>query len=71
MFGIKEPSYEKVAERLAREFDLEAVAITVREMPSVWRNTWTAIVYARGEVFPGPRFDIEIVDRVGLGMCSP
>ncbi len=67
VFGIREASYEKVAERLAREFDLAAVAITVRETPSVWRNTWTAIACSRGAILRGPVFDIEIVDRVGAG----
>ncbi|MBC7093614.1 sugar kinase [Candidatus Bipolaricaulota bacterium] len=67
VFGIKEPSYDKVAERLSREFDLAAVAITVRETPSVWRNTWTAIAYAKGKLIRGPVYDIEIVDRVGAG----
>jgi len=67
VFGIKAASYDKVAERLSREFDLAAVAITVRETPSVWRNTWTAIVHAQGKIIRGPLYDIEIVDRVGAG----
>ncbi len=67
VFGIKAASYDEVAERLSREFDLAAVAITVRETPSVWRNTWTAIVHAQGKIIRGPLYDIEIVDRVGAG----
>ncbi len=67
VFGIKAESYEEVAKKLADEFELEAVAITIRETPSVWRNTWTAIVYAEGEIFRGPKYEIEIVDRVGAG----
>ncbi len=67
VFGITAPGYEDVARRLAEEYDLQAVAITLRETPSVWRNRWSAMVYARGEVVHGPAFDIEIVDRVGAG----
>ena len=67
VFGIKAESYERVAELLAERFNLAAVAITIRETPSVWRNTWTAIVYANGKLFRGPKFEIEIVDRVGAG----
>ncbi len=67
VFGIKEESYEEVARTLAERFGLEAVAITIRETPSVWRNTWTAIVYAGGEVYRGAKYEIEIVDRVGAG----
>ncbi len=67
VFGIKEESYEQVAEALAKRFSLEAVAITLRENLSVWKNRWSAIVYADGELHRGPKFEIEIVDRVGAG----
>jgi len=67
LFGITGSSYEEVAAELATRFQLEAVAITLRETPSVWRNKWTAIAYADGKIYRGPTFDIEIVDRVGAG----
>jgi 2-dehydro-3-deoxygluconokinase len=69
VFGIKEDSYDRVARRLAEMFDLSVVAITLREMPSVWRNAWTAIAYeaATDTIHRGPAFDIEVVDRVGSG----
>ncbi|MEW5826505.1 MAG: sugar kinase [Candidatus Bipolaricaulota bacterium] len=69
VFGIREDSYEVVAQRLARQFDLRAVAITLRETPSVWRNGWTAIAYdaSSDQLHRGPQFDIEIVDRIGAG----
>lgn len=67
VFGITRASYEEVAVELATRFQLEAVAITLRETPSVWRNKWTAIAYANGEIYRGPQFEIEIVDRVGAG----
>lgn len=67
VFGITGSSYEEVAGELATRFHLEAVAITLRETPSVWRNTWTAIVYADEKIYRGSKFDIEVVDRVGSG----
>jgi len=67
VFGIKKDNYEEVAKALADQFHLEAVAITLRETPSVWRNTWTGITYANGQIYRGPKFDIEVVDRVGAG----
>ena len=67
VFGIKKDSYEEVARTLAGQFSLDAVAITLRETPSVWRNKWTAIAYANGEIYTAPVFDIEVVDRVGAG----
>ena len=67
VFGIVAESYEEVARKLAERFELEAVAVTIRETPSVWRNTWTAVAYVGGEIFWGPKYEIEIVDRVGAG----
>ncbi len=67
VFGITATDYEQVARKLAQEFNLDAVAITLRETPSVWRNVWSAMAYAAEEVVHGPTFDIEIVDRVGAG----
>ena len=67
VFGIKEESYEQVAEALAKRFSLEAVAITLRENLSVWKNRWSAIVYADRKIHRGPSYEIEIVDRVGAG----
>ncbi len=67
VFGIERESYEEVAKSLAERFSLEAVAITLRETMSVWRNRWSAIVYADDDIHRGPSFEIEIVDRVGSG----
>jgi len=69
VFGIQEASYDEVARVLAKEFDLDVVAITLRETPSVWRNTWSAIAYERETeaLHTAPTYDIEVVDRVGSG----
>jgi len=69
VFGIAEESYAAVAKRLSAEFDLRLVAVTLRETPSVWRNTWSAIAYEADTdtVHAAPTFDIEVVDRVGSG----
>lgn len=68
VLGVKEDSFEKVAERLSHMFkNLKVVAITIRETPSVWRNTWSALAYVQGEVLRAPVFELEIVDRVGAG----
>ncbi len=67
VFGITGKDYDEVAQSLAHRFGLEAVVITLRETPSVWRNTWSAIVLAGGEIHRSPVFDLELVDRVGAG----
>ena len=60
-------SYEQVARTLENQFDLRAVAITVRENPRVLLNTWSAIVVAGGAVHRSPRYEVEVVDRIGAG----
>ena len=60
-------SYELVARTLEKQFDLSAVAITVRENPRVLLNTWTAIVVAESAVHRAPRYEVEVVDRIGAG----
>jgi 2-dehydro-3-deoxygluconokinase len=67
VFGIRGKDYEDVARKLVDRFGFAAVAITLRETPSVWRNTWTAIVLTEGKVICGPVCDLELVDRVGAG----
>lgn len=67
VFGIREDSYQKVAETLAKTFGFKAVAITLREDISVWKNNWTAIAYADGKIYTDRTYTVEIVDRVGAG----
>lgn len=68
--GFKEisaESYKQVAQQLEKKFHFKAVAITLRENPLVWRNTWTAVAYAEGKFYEDVKYDLEIVDRVGGG----
>ncbi len=68
--GFQEVSaepYKQVARRLQEKFGFRVVAITLRENPLVWRNTWTAIAHADGEFIDDVKYDLEIVDRIGGG----
>ena len=67
VFGIKGTNFEEVAKQLAEKFPLKVVAITLRENPLVWRNSWTAIAYQDGKVFKTRSYEVEIVDRLGAG----
>ncbi len=67
VFGIKGSNYEAVARKLTEEFPVKVVAITLRENPLVWRNTWTAIAYSAGQIFKTRSYEVEIVDRLGAG----
>ncbi len=65
--SVDAQSYAQVARKLADRFGHQAVLITLRENPSVWFNSWTAIAYADGKVYTDVKREVEIVDRVGGG----
>ena len=60
-------SYAHVARSLEKRFKLDAVAITLRENPRVLLNSWSAIVAAGGKIHRAPRYEVEVVDRIGAG----
>jgi 2-dehydro-3-deoxygluconokinase len=64
---VSAESYQEVAKKLQEKFRFKAVAITLRENPLVWRNTWTAICYGDGQFYDDVKYDLEIVDRIGGG----
>jgi 2-dehydro-3-deoxygluconokinase len=67
VFGIRGKDHEQSAASVAKRFPLRAIAITVRENPLVWKNTWTAIAYHDGKVLRTRSYEVEIVDRLGAG----
>ena len=60
-------SFVGVARALQERFGLAAVAITLRENPRVLLNSWSAIVAADGAIHRAPRFEVEVIDRIGAG----
>lgn len=69
VFGIKGADYEEAAALTAKRFPVKAIAITLRENPLVWKNSWTAMAYQAGKVFRTRTYEVEIVDRLGAGDC--
>jgi 2-dehydro-3-deoxygluconokinase len=67
VFGIKGKDYEESADLTAKRFGLKIIAITVRENPLVWKNSWTAIAYQKGQILRTRSYEVEIVDRLGAG----
>jgi 2-dehydro-3-deoxygluconokinase len=67
VFGITGRDYEDVAAQLGSRFPLDVVAITLRDNPLVWKNTWTAIACRGGETYRTRTYEVEIVDRLGAG----
>ena len=60
-------AYRAIAGKLQETFGVKAVAITLRESPSVLKNHWSACVLENGQFHVGPRYELEIVDRLGGG----
>ena len=60
-------SYAQAARALEKRFELRAVAVTLRENPRVLLNSWSAIVAADGKIHRAPRYEVEVVDRIGAG----
>jgi len=67
VFGIKGKSYEESAELTAKKFNLKTIAITLRENPLVWKNSWTAMAFQNGTILRTKTYEVEIVDRLGAG----
>jgi len=81
VFGIRAPEadviagkvdaehYRFVCEELARRFSrLKTIAITLRGSVSATHNTWSGVLWDKGQFYTAPTYDIiPIVDRVGGG----
>lgn len=67
VFGITGKDYEEVAAKTAEKFKLKTVAVTLRENPLVWKNSWSAIAWHGGKIHRTKTFEVEIVDRLGAG----
>lgn len=67
VFGITGKDHEEAAARVADRFSLPIVAITLRENPLVWKNSWTAIAHQDGRTLHTRIYEVEIVDRLGAG----
>lgn len=59
--------YSRLAEKLAKTYGFEKVAITLRESLSASVNNWSALLYAGGKIYVSKKYTMQIVDRVGGG----
>lgn len=59
--------YISLAENLTREYNFEAVAITLRESISASVNNWSALYYTGCKAYVSKKYTMQIVDRVGGG----
>lgn len=66
-FGVASGNLEETTGAMATQFNLVALALTLRETPSVWRNTISAAGFAGGRFVQAKTYDVEVVDRLGSG----
>lgn len=61
--------YRQAAERVAREFGVKRVAVTLRESSSASENAWSAVLFdaASSTFYQSQRYVVHLVDRIGGG----
>lgn len=66
---LNRAGYRQVAERVANEFQISQVAVTLRESRSASQNCWSAVLFdASNDAFHESQcYDITVVDRIGAG----
>jgi 2-dehydro-3-deoxygluconokinase len=66
---VKANHYQSVCDSLALKFpSLKTISITLRGSLSASHNTWSGVLWCKGEFLSAPLYDIlPIVDRVGAG----
>ena len=60
-------AFAEVALELAKRFGVGAVAITLRENPRVLLNSWSGLVVSDGTTYAAPKYEVEVIDRIGAG----
>jgi 2-dehydro-3-deoxygluconokinase len=67
--SLQVDGYRAAAERVAREFGVKQVAVTLRESLSASDNAWSAVLFdaASGQFHQSQRYSLRLVDRIGGG----
>ena len=66
-FHIPNADIEEAMAAAVERFQLRAIALTLREVHSVWKNSVTALGFEKGNVLKTRSYEVEIVDRLGAG----
>ena len=64
---LDKEGYVSVARQLTEQFNVKAVAITLRGSISASDNNWSGMLYTDGKAFFAKNYLIHLVDRVGGG----
>jgi len=65
--ALSADAYREILRKLQERFKLKAVAVTMRESPSVLKNVWTAMALEGTTVYEDRKYELEVVDRLGGG----
>jgi 2-dehydro-3-deoxygluconokinase len=65
--SVSAEAYREIAGKLRDRFGFKAVAVTLRESPSVLKNFWSAAVLEGDRFHEDRKYELEIVDRLGGG----
>jgi 2-dehydro-3-deoxygluconokinase len=60
-------SYRQLSERVAAEFGIQMVAMTVKDRASASESSWSGLLYERGSntLFESARYSVSVVEAIG------
>lgn len=64
---IEKEDYADIAQQLTKRFGCGKVAFTLRGSRSASINEWSAMLFAEGQAWFAPNYEIQLVDRIGGG----
>jgi 2-dehydro-3-deoxygluconokinase len=67
LFGVAAALEADAADEMRRRFNLDSVAMTLRQGISASVNRWSALLCRTDGICRGREYEIEIVDRIGAG----
>lgn len=59
--------YKSICSQLAERFNLDNIAITLRESISANINRWSAVLYSENRYYISKKYELTVLDRVGGG----
>ncbi len=66
-FGLSKTDLEQSANQLRTQYHLRAIAITLRDTLSIWKNRFSAVALDDSGFYTSKKYEVEIVDRLGTG----
>ncbi len=64
---LSKDGYIYVADQICKKYDINKVAITLRQSISASDNNWSGLLYTEGQAYFSKEYSVHLVDRVGGG----